>query len=190
VGNQLGQELRKPLGYQALERFLEYPLGRCLDIGAGGPSVVGKAFTCDLKPPADFVGDYLDLKCEPFDSIWCCHVLEHQRNPGLFLDKIRRDLKPGGVLAITVPPYRDKMAGGHLFLGNEWHLVYSMVLAGFDCSKARIGVYGYNISVILQRIDAELPRLCMDDGDELALAKFFPFAVQRGGNGAVGSLNW
>jgi SAM-dependent methyltransferase len=180
-----------PLGYQAIKKFLEYDLGRCLDIGCGQKKVFKNAQTCDLAPPADYVGDYLKFEFEkPFDSIWCCHVLEHQRNPGLFLEKIRRDVVPGGVVAITVPPYRDELVGGHIHLGNEGHLIYNMVLAGFDCSRARIGVYGYNISVIVQRVDAELPELAMDIGDLERLAKFFPFVVRQGMNGAGGSINW
>lgn len=179
-----------PNGNEALLRFKEYELGRTLDIGWGGVVSIPGAFTCDYKPPADFVGDYLSLKCNPFDSIWCSHVLEHQRNPGLFLEKVRRDLKVGGLLAITVPPYRKKVSGGHCFLMNEWQLLYNLVLAGFDCSRARVGVYGYNVSVIVRRVDAELPDLKMDDGDEKLISKFLPFKAVKGMNGNVGCIGW
>ena len=182
------------MGYQASKRFLKYDLGRCLDIGCGQLPIFRhreNVWTCDLQPPAYFVGDYLSLKfTEQFDSIWCSHVLEHQRNPGLFLEKIRNDVRPGGVVAITVPPYRTELVGGHIHLGNAGHLLYNMILAGFDCSKARVGVYGYNISVIVQRVDAVLPELSMDVGDIELLKQFFPFEVEQGMDGDFESHNW
>ncbi len=182
------------LGYQASKKFLKYDIGRCLDIGSGDERIFRdhpNVKTCDLKPPADYVGDYLSIEFpEPFDSIWCCHVLEHQRNPGLFLEKIRRDVKLGGLVAITVPPYRTELVGGHIHLGNAGHLLYNMILAGFDCSKARVGVYSYNISVIVKMADAELPRLSMDVGDIEKLQRFFPFEVYQGMDGDFDSYNW
>lgn len=169
---------------------MQYKWERCLDIGCGPEPYIERAETCDLTHKATYQGDYLSFEFEPFDAIWCSHTLEHTRNPGLFLDKIRRDVKPGGVVAITVPPYRTEMAGGHIHLGNEFHLVYNMVLAGFDCSRARVGLYGYNISVIVKRVDAELPPLTMDKGDVKRLAPFFPWPVKDGGDGRLGPVNW
>lgn len=166
-----------------------YPWKSCLDIGSGPETFIEGAKTCDLGP-SDFRGDYLSFEFEPFDAIWCCHTLEHTRNPGLFLEKIRRDVKPGGVVAITVPPYRHEVAGGHIHLGNEFHLIYNMVLAGFNCAKARVGVYAYNISVIVQREDTDLPNLAMDEGDIARLARFFPWRIEQGMDGRLGSVSW
>lgn len=170
---------------------MQYPWKSCLDIGCGPTPYIEGAKTCDLSHKADFHGDYLDFTFgDCFDAIWCSHTLEHQRNPGLFLEKIRHDVKPGGVVAITVPPYRAEVAGGHIHLGNEFHLIYNMVLAGFDCSKARVNLYGYNISVLVERVDAELPELLMDQGDIKKLAPFFPWKLKEGQDGRLGPVNW
>lgn len=180
-----------PNGYQAIKKFKEYDIGRCLDIGSGENSVIDGAKTCDLLPTADYVGDYMGFEFdEPFDSIWCCHVLEHQRNVGFFLEKIRRDVKVGGVVAITVPPYRTDLVGGHIHLGNAGHLLYNMILAGFDCSEAMVGEYGYNISVVVKRKDAQLPQLKMDVGDIETLQAFFPLPVKQGMSGEISGINW
>ncbi len=181
----------------AIIRFMQYPWKNCLDVGSGPQSVLGhdrKVYTLDFLPGVDFVGDFLQTEfSEPFGAIWCSHVLEHQPNPGLFLQRIRRYVVPDGVVAITVPPWRDKLVGGHLHLWNEGHLLYNMILAGFDCSQARVGVYGYSISVIVRRKDIDfsaLPTLKMDKGDIEILAPFFPFPATQGCNGKVGDINW
>lgn len=129
---------------------------------------------------------------EAFDGIWCAHVLEHQMNIGAFLENLRHDLRPGGVLAITVPPLKHEIVGGHVSLWNEGLLIYNLVLAGFDCRDAQVGVYGYNISVIVDRVDAKLPPLKHDRGDIEALAELFPHSlhVYQGFPGNFGSIGW
>src|SRR5690606_36120022 len=89
----------------------------------------------------------------------------------------------GGVLALTVPPLKSRIVGGHVSLWNAGLLLYNLVLAGFDCSRARILQYGYNISVILTKTPAELPRdLSFDRGDLRRLRPFLPGgAVLRAG---------
>ncbi|MEJ2038019.1 MAG: class I SAM-dependent methyltransferase [Desulfosarcinaceae bacterium] len=99
-----------------------------------------------------------------FDAIWCSHVLEHVRNPGLFLDKLYDDLKCGGVLALTVP-YNDftdcsqtNLVIGHHNRYNQWLLLYQLVCAGFDCRNVSVAVYAGMITVILQKQPNHIPR--------------------------------
>jgi len=164
-----------------------------LDIGSGkGEHAEGfrrcyDVTTVDLTHSADFQGDYLGTFFkEPFDCIWASHVMEHQRNVGWFLDKARQDLKEGGLLAITVPPRKDEIVGGHVSLWNPGLLLYNLVLARFDCSKALVMVYGYNISAVLTKRTIDLPNIIMDHGDIARLARFFPMDVKDGFDGCLG----
>ena len=38
-----------------------------------------------------------------FDSIWALDLIEHLSNQGLFLDRVRAQLKPGGIFIVTTP---------------------------------------------------------------------------------------
>jgi trans-aconitate methyltransferase len=188
-----------PRGGEALVRLMLYPrIKLVLDIGSGdgeharilrdsGLSVT----TVSLQPPADHVGDFLQWDSrQRFDAIWACHVLEHQVNPGLFLVACRERLHPGGVLAVTVPPAKHEIVGGHVTLWNAGLLLYQLILAGFDCRRARVGTYGYNISVLVQRADAELPALRHDAGDIERLARWFPLRVRHGFDGELPDIDW
>lgn len=191
-------------GIQALEKIvMEYKPKHVLDIGSGqglhakimreaGIEVV----TVDFEN-ADITGNYMGLwnaleNEGPFDCIWCCHVLEHQLNINAFLTKIHHDLTEGGVLAITVPPAKHEIVGGHVTLWNAGLLLYNLILAGFDCSEARIKQYGYNISVIVEKSPViVMPDLNYDHGDITKLAKFFPEPYRHEGfNGDIKEYNW
>jgi SAM-dependent methyltransferase len=185
-------------GSEALTRLLEYPFKTVLDIGSGAGTQArllreaGKRVTTiSMLPPADVIGDYVRLPfAEPFDAIWASHVLEHQPNVNLFLSKCYSDLRENGILAITVPPHKDAIVGGHVALFNPGILIYNLILAGFDCSEARVSpLYAgkvtipYNISVIVQKKRANLPQLIHDQGDVSRLAEFFPVPAYDGFSG-------
>lgn len=140
----------------------------------------------------DIIADYYQYKFdEPFDCIWGSHVLEHQPNPNDFLRKAFSDLKEGGWIAITVPPLKHQIVGGHLSLWNAGLLLYQLVFAGFDCSDAMVRTYGYNVSVIVKKKSiTEMPQLHYDSGDINRLAKFFPPNLGEGFDGRIRSLNW
>lgn len=191
-------------GLEALEKLCtEYKPKRILDIGSGmglhakimRETTEAEVITLDFEN-ADIIADYNDehfslIAYKPFDCIWCCHVLEHQLNVNHFLKKIRYDLTEGGVLAITVPPAKHQIVGGHVTLWNAGLLLYNLVLAGFDCSEARIKQYGYNISVIIKKKPIALPKLNYDHGDIAKLAKFFPEPYRHEGfNGDIKKWNW
>lgn len=135
--------------------------------------------------------DFFQFHAKPYDCIWASHVLEHQRNPGAFLEHcfdLTRD-----IFAVTVPPLKHDIVGGHLTLWNAGLLIYNMILAGFDCSKASVLSRDYNISVIVRKapVSAEdLNALHYDSGDIVRLAKYFPVPVFEGFNGQIPHVNW
>lgn len=131
--------------------------------------------TIDMQSPADYVGDYMAVDFTPQETIWCSHVLEHQRNPGHFLDKMYQELTTGGWLFLTVPPQKSKLAGGHVTIWNGTVLIYQLILAGFDCREADVWRYGYNISCVVQKTEPPmLEDLVYDKPDKPKIAKYFP----------------
>lgn len=194
-------------GSEALARLLECEgIVTVLDVGSGAGEHArimkdaGKAvLTNSYEPPADIVGDFCTaLIPGNFDAIWASHVLEHQPDAGRFLRRCFQLLRDDGVLAITVPPAKPEIVGGHLTMWNAGLLLYNMILAGFDCSEARVSpVYSsgpgyppYNISVIVRKRKADLPALRMDKGDIEYLARFFPLPVEHGFDGNLPGIRW
>jgi len=188
------------LGNDAIEKLVaDYQFDTVLDLGCGAGDHTsyfrdhGKQVTTldaghyhAFKP--DYVGMYEDILFPTqFDCIWTSHVLEHVRNPGIFLDKVHRDLKEGGVLAITVPPLKHDLVSGHINLFNPGILVYQLIQAGFDCSKAAVKVYGYNISLIMQKVSHGLPTGTWSFPE---VVKFFPFPVRQNSDGRIIRVNW
>lgn len=200
-------------GSQALQRLLTYPdIKNVLDVGSGAGEHANvmrahglRVTTVSLEEPANHLCDYVGNRCVPsgFDAIWACHVLEHQPNVNAFLRQCYRDLKRGGLLAVTVPPHKPNIVGGHLTTWNAGLLLYNLIIAGFDCSEARVspcyssGVNGdgaayppYNISILVTKRSAALPSLRFDSGDIARLARFFPCTVTDGFDGNLAAINW
>jgi len=199
-------------GKQALDRLKDYPqIKTVLDIGAWdgvqtkylrkiGFDVTSLDY--DLQPDktggfqVDIVGDYLTIELDDqYDCVWCSHTLEHQANVGIFLKKLFKDTKDGGVVAITVPSMTKYVEGwrvvdGHLTYWNAGVLLYNMIVAGFDCSNARVGFYNDEISVLVEKKQADLPVLTSGRGELDRLNKFFPIDVYQSFNGHIESVNW
>lgn len=181
-------------GAKALKKLLsEREFTTVLDVGSGEGHHAqvfrehGKDVTTLDFADADICGDFLDVDIPHVDVIWCCHVLEHQPNVGAFLGKVLDHCK---LAVITVPPCKHNIVGGHLTLWNSGLLLYNLVVAGFDCSEAQVGCYGYNISVIVEaKRRPEVP-LKMDCGDIELLSGFFPFKAEQGFNGEIMEVNW
>lgn len=208
-------------GKECIEKLLsEYDFKSVLDIGAGRGYHTLKFLEAEKLVTANDIGSMDLLKTsniewyrdehklliregdfnasatlyeQRFDCIWCCHVLEHQLNVFNFLCKIRHHLLEDGVLAITVPPLKHQIVGGHVSLWNAGLLMYNLVLAGFDCSEIRIKKYGYNISAIVRKRSfdyKELDNLRFDSGDIRSLQKYFPKGLGEPFNGDIQELNW
>ena len=174
----------------ALDAISGLEFNSVLDIGSGS-GVHSTHFrnlnkyvtTVSLESPADFVGDYMGFEFGEHDLVWASHVLEHQPNAGLFLKKCFNEC--GKYFCVTVPPLKHEIVGGHVSLWNAGLLLYNMVIAGWDCSNAKVMTEGYNISVLVEKKKAELPKLRMDSGDIELLAGFFPMQVEQGFNGRI-----
>ena len=151
-------------GPDAMNKMLtEYSFSNLLEIGPGDGThnklikesyhgdittidIVDDIFVPDIK--ADYQEHIFEKK---FDAIWCSHVLEHVMNPFEFLKKLYNDLEDGGYLFLTVPPLKHNIVVGHYSLWNAALLLIHLIHAGFDCRSARVGTYGYNVSVIIQK---------------------------------------
>lgn len=182
---------------EALQRLMRMPFATVLDIGSGDGqhAAVLRAngrhvTTINLFAPADIVGDFCVEPVGAFDCLWASHVLEHQCDVGAFLRKCYASLNDIGILAVTVPPAKHNIVGGHLTVWNAGLLLYNLIVAGFDCAQASVKTCGYNVSVIVRKKPAQLPILKMDCGDIEALAEFFPFHVTQGFDGQIAEWNW
>lgn len=130
---------------------------------------------------------------EKFDLVWCSHILEHQKNIGLFIEKVYDYTKEGGYLCITVPPRKDEIVGGHLTIWNAGLLLYNLIINGIDCKNAKVKSYGYNISVLVkktQKINLDSLNLSYDIGDIEKLSEYFPVQAVQNFNGNIKEINW
>jgi len=130
-----------------------------------------------------------------FDLVWGSHILEHQLNVGSFIKKAYQHVNEKGILAITVPPLKPNIVGGHLTFWNMGLLFYNLIINGIDCSEAHGLKYGYNISVVVdinkeKTIDIESLNLSYDVGDIEKLSPYFPFEAKQGFDGNHISVNW
>ena len=198
------------MGNCALEALLDHcDFQTVLDVGSGAGThadileASGKQVTAidfgvsvyfqkKTSSRTDIIADYYSYDFSaPFDCIWASHVLEHQPNPNEFLRKVHRDVKEGGWVAISVPPLKHSIVGGHLSLWNAGLLLYHLIFAGFDCHDASIRTYGYNVSVIVKKKTIQqLPELHYDNGDIDRLAVHFPPGLSEGFDGQIRLRNW
>lgn len=192
-----------------------YQFERVLDVGSGagvhadvfaqhGKSVTTVDYGRSIhfahsKQANSIVGDFNTIVLPArFDCVWCSHVLEHQLNPHGFLRKVHAALEDTGILAITVPPAKDQIVGGHVSIWNAGLLLYHLVLAGFDCRDARILEYGYNLSIIIEKKTINvLDRLSYDSGDIRVIREYLPAALpftpiehDDPFDGRIEQLNW
>jgi len=72
-----------------------------------------------------------------FDVVFCSHVIEHQRNVGLFLDRIFDVLSDDGVLIISAPKEDRNLIEGHLNSFIFPLFLQQMIHAGFDCKNGK-----------------------------------------------------
>src|SRR5690606_23093957 len=150
--------------------------------------------TVDYRPPADLVGDYATLDTgRKWPAIWCSHTLEHILDPQSFIRKLFDDLELGGVLCLTVPRAHDEFIYSHVNLFTEGVLCYRLVLAGFDLSKARIGVYDRNITVLTRKREVPgevLRKVRFMPTDEERLKPFLPVPLAPRDSSSFGSVRW
>lgn len=139
--------------------------GKILDVGCacGGALIPFKelgwdVYGCDYdenqinygkKQGLNLVGgglDAIELRSSQFDVILLNDVLEHQRDPQSFLLRLKKILKPNGVIYIQMPGIRDlenndypdflrDLQLAHLFYWDLTQLDFLFCLAGFEMIK-------------------------------------------------------
>ena len=93
---------------------------------------------------AELVGDFneYDFKTK-YDMIYCSHVIEHQRNQGLFLDKIFDLLNDEGDLVISGPKHpAERFVEGHISTTILPVFLQLLIYAGFDCKEGKMMSFG------------------------------------------------
>lgn len=165
-----------------------------LDVGSGGGehakafAADGASVTCvdfgtsiyaERARPVDGVSvvhaDFVKWRnSDVYDVVWASHVLEHQRNPGHFIERLISCCAEHGMVIITVPFPHRRLWGGHVSLWSPGLLAYNIVLCGIDLSSAVI-MYGYRETTIaFSPIKVDLPPLTFDNGDLNLLAHLMP----------------
>ena len=118
----------------------------CLDIGSGEgvhTAILRHAglevFQVDkYSTTSEYKVDFIEHKFDrKFDVVFCSHVIEHQRNVGLFLDKIFDILSDDGVLIISAPKEDHNLIEGHLNSFIVPLFLQQMIHAGFDCKDGK-----------------------------------------------------
>jgi SAM-dependent methyltransferase len=103
--------------WRELTGFLAHVHGELLDVGCGRKPYrdfvrATRYVGVDIDTPASralgcadvfYDGETLPFPGENFDTVLCSQVLEHVFEPEAFLREIRRVLRPGGQLVLSVP---------------------------------------------------------------------------------------
>ena len=103
---------------------------------------------------AEFVGDFNHhIFKKKYDMIHCSHVIEHQRNQGLFLDKIYDLLRDDGDLVISGPKHpAERFVEGHIASTILPVFLQILIYAGFDCRNGKImSIAGIENSFIVKK---------------------------------------
>lgn len=190
--------------YEAVAAAAALPgVKTAIDVGAGEGTQarilrhVGiEVTTLDPVFPSDVNADVFDPEVGelgPYDLVFTSHVIEHQRNVGLFVDRLIQLCKPGGWLVITAPPeITPAFLLAHPFQFTAGSIMYHLVMAGVDCRNARALTYAYNVSVIVQNNPNGLPKQSWAHEGECE--RFFPEPLRRFSPtqiwGPIRELNW
>ena len=134
----------------------------CLDIGSGAGVHTEILRSLGIQvTQLDKYSDTADIKegflehdfAETYDLIFCSHVIEHQRNCGLFLDKIFDVLTDDGRLILSAPKHdAATMIEGHINSFIAPLLIQQLIYAGFDCKEGKfLSCSGIENSVIVPK---------------------------------------
>lgn len=187
-------KLEKFRGEKIFKLFCTFPFKSVLDVGAGDAKsslefVKNRRQTDIIELSTSYyfkkkmknfnkiyIGDFVKKKfSKKYDAIYISHVLEHQENIKLFLDKVFSSLKKKGFLCIIVPPRKPFIISGHYNFFNQGLLCYRLVMSKFNCQKIKIITYDYNIGIILKKKEIKkFPKLRGDIGDLDKLKNYFP----------------
>jgi SAM-dependent methyltransferase len=120
---------------------------------------------------------------QKFDLVWASHVLEHQRNVGIFIERLVACCADGGTICITVPDPHRFLWGGHVTLWTPGLLAYNVALCGVDLKDAVFVRGSGEFSLFFQPKRAALPEdLTFDYGDLDKLAPVLPQQWRENGD--------
>lgn len=118
-----------------------------------------------------------------FDLVWASHVLEHQRNVGMFLERLIACCDEDGTICITVPDPHRFLWGGHVTLWTPGLLAYNVALCGIDLSTASFVRGSGEFSFFFKPKRVPLPAdLTFDYGDLDKLAPSLPQQWRENGD--------
>jgi SAM-dependent methyltransferase len=155
--------------HQAMKDMASGVQGRLLDIGCGTKpyqqlfavtAYIGLDIDSDRTRSlgvADHLydGGQFPFENDSFDSALCNQVLEHVFNPDEFLEEVRRVLKPGGRLLLTIPFVWDEHEQPYDFARySSFGLAVLLRRHGFDIER-HIKLRA-DMSVIFQLVNAYL----------------------------------
>jgi SAM-dependent methyltransferase len=156
----------------------------CIDFGTSVYAINSEQYNSETMEIINI--DFLKWNStKQYDIVWASHILEHQRNVGLFIEKLVKCCRSDGHIAITVPfPHRN-LWGGHLSQWTPGLLAYNCVLCGLDLANATL-LYGYReTSIIFKPVKIELPELSYDSGDLIKLKPFLPNGFTENSDGWI-----
>tara|TARA_B100001989_G_scaffold37351_1_gene22419 strand:+ start:30220 stop:30942 length:723 start_codon:yes stop_codon:yes gene_type:complete len=195
-------------GNFALEHCLKLDINNVLDVGSGG----GEHAKMFLNNGLDVVCvDYgtsvyyqesnteglniiyeniINFESEKkFDLIWASHVIEHQQNVGLFINKLIDLCADNGYLCITIPDPHRHLWGGHLTIWSPGLLAYNIALCGCDLSNAVFIRGTLETSILFQLKKIDLPKnLSFDSGDIKKLEHLLPSSLTE--NSDPWKIDW
>ena len=113
--------------------------------------------------------------------------IHRQRNVGQYLDRAFKALKVNGELALICPFYSNCVGSGNS--NNLWNagtLLYNLILAGFDCKKAKVSTFQNQIQIYVIKNDRKIPNAVSLS----LLYDFFPIEVYQHFDGNILEVNW
>ena len=165
---------------------------------ANGASVVG----VDVKDPPHEHKQYAHSQTpveflepaddsEPYDMVWCSHLLQLLPNVQAFLVQIDTFLKDDGWLYIAVPCNdQSRFHVGHLTLWTPALLVYNLICAGWDCSGAKWYTSYDTIGLCMQKKRIKDMSWRTGTTDELVHLNEYSPATMKHEHGAWWGNNW
>lgn len=150
--------------------------GKLIDVGCGDMpyrkmllKLVDKYESIDRErrvPEVDYEGDIQDMSILPddaYDTAICLEVLEHVPDTGAALSELRRIIKPGGILIISVPHISRLHEEPYDFYRfTEYGLRHLLTRHGFEIleSKSKGGLFcflGHQLSTVFLCLLWHLP---------------------------------
>lgn len=112
--------------------------------------------------------------------------IHRQRNVGQYLDAAYERLNVGGELIVLCPAFSNNVGSGNLSgPWNAGHLLYNLVVAGFDCKKAKVSTFESEIQICAHKTYRKASTFVLNE-----LSDFFPIEIYQHFNGNIKEANW